>query len=403
MFAAEEVCIPPPQFICKSPKYPTVFKPFGSPSLPPKTNYPLNNSYSQHKFKRKCLGSDAEKACAKEAQASRITLANLRKVMASTPQVHSFIVEESFNETTVENFIPNVEDNAYTDNLNGVDFANSTIPAQGNPTSVNKALNIIPLSGNNQGLTAEKIKHILGNDQVEIMFQTSDGNFVNVSDEVLLNLSKGGLQYQVVDENGHVGELQELKTLDSEGKPTNFDESASINFKKDVFGVKIIQNGDNLNKTEKSSSGGEFIDTSFTTSTKTNLDAIPLINESLYGNGFNMQSTEIFEPENLSLHSDLMADNPIGFVPVNDIKYKYLLPKIGSGKNEEIDLGPCDIDSKPNEPSEVLTENNTEILKTSDENPPSLKFTPDMFFADLPGNECTQNLIKNPLSNGNVL
>nr|CAH7723630.1 unnamed protein product [Callosobruchus chinensis] len=43
------------------------------------------------------------------------------------------------------------------------------------------------------------------------MFKTSDGNFVTVTDEVLQDLQKDGLQYQVIDEDGRLGELQELQ------------------------------------------------------------------------------------------------------------------------------------------------------------------------------------------------
>ncbi|KAJ3627365.1 hypothetical protein MTP99_014748 [Tenebrio molitor] len=422
--SADEVCIPPPQFICKPPKYPTVYKPFTNASLPPKINYALSNAYGQHKFKRKCLGSEAEKACAKEAQASRIALANLRKVMASTPQVHSFIVEESFNETTVENFIPNVDEN-YVDNIHDVQFVN------GNPPQVaanGKSLNVIPVS-NTQGLTADKIKHILGNDEVEIMFQTSDGNFVNVSDEVLLNLSKGGLQYQVVDENGHIGEIQELKTLDNEAianKAANvesFPDDPSLK-REESFDLKIIKNPDEIDKIAKAMPE-EYIDPNFSSAAcnKTNLESLQLhttFNEDLYENSFHMQNAEMFEPENLSMHSDLMADNPIEFETVSDLKYKYLTSKMNALKhgNDTINLDADDSscfkkaimaddiitkigDSANEDPlretNEVLVME-TDALKTT-QNKSSLKFTPDMFFAELPGNACTEDKSKIPAAN----
>ncbi|RZC37724.1 uncharacterized protein BDFB_000777 [Asbolus verrucosus] len=398
--AADEVCIPPPQFICKPPKYPTVYKPFTNASLSSKMNYAISGTYGQHKFKRKCLGSEAEKACAKEAQASRIAVANLRKVMATTPQVHSFIVEESFNETTVENFIPNVEE-SYGKSIREVQFVNGSQPQV---TQNGKPLNMIPvsLSNNSQGLTADKIKHILGNDEVEIMFQTSDGNFVNVSDEVLLNLSKGGLQYQVVDENGHVGEIQELKTLDNENIANK---TGHLDLKEEKnFDLKIIKSTREMDKYAKTIPE-EYIDPNFssTACNKTNLDSLQLhttFNEDLYENSFHMQSAEIFEPENLSMHSDLMADNPMEFDSVNDLKYKYLASKMNALKHTDdldSDDPPCfkkgiiadetDTNNMANE--DPLRDTNEVLVISTDSLKPhqnkSLKFTPDMFFADLTG------------------
>lgn len=84
----------------------------------------------------------------------------------------------------MENFVPHVEGRFVGDDLGGTD----------------------------------KIKQILGGDitgNVEIMFKTSDGNFVSVTDEVLQNIAKGALQYQVIDENGLAGEIRELRVLDN--------------------------------------------------------------------------------------------------------------------------------------------------------------------------------------------
>lgn len=138
----------------------------------------------------KCINFEAEKACLKEANASRLALANIQKEITIAPEAHSFIIEEGCNEATLENFITNPN---YSDQ----------------PQNVVKTEN----------LTAEKIKQILMDDMqdnVELMFKTNDGNFVSVTEEVLQNISKGGLQYQVVDENGEVGEVRELELFDKE-------------------------------------------------------------------------------------------------------------------------------------------------------------------------------------------
>lgn len=181
------------------------------------------------KVKRKYTPSEAEMACAKEAAASRLALEALQKELATAPQVNSFVIEETCTETTVENFIPHT-DEGFIENLNeipGVEVVNYT--------DLNN-LNANPLMQFNVHHPGEpnsdKIKHILGSDipsNVEIMFKTSDGNFVSVTDEVLQNITKGALQYQVIDENGHAGEIQELRVLDKTILGTHGDTSDFTN------------------------------------------------------------------------------------------------------------------------------------------------------------------------------
>ncbi|XP_018561601.1 uncharacterized protein LOC108903788 [Anoplophora glabripennis] len=222
-FTGDVIVLPKPQFLSKKPKYPTY--PFNAnTSLPPNNilkplNYTVNNLYKPHKVKRKFRLEAEHQACIKEAHASRLAIANLKKEIASAPQANTFIIEETCTETTVENFIPHPEQSGYVE----VDYNNIDNQVFVSPNNFNqetsKSANMIQLAlqNNGQALTADKIKHILGNEvpaNVEIMFKTSDGSFVTVTDEVLQNLStKEGLQYQVVDENGQVGEIQELQVL----------------------------------------------------------------------------------------------------------------------------------------------------------------------------------------------
>lgn len=70
-------------------------------------------------MKRKYIRSEAERACAKEAAASRLALEALQKELATAPQVNQFVIEESCTETTVENFIPHTEE-TFIENLNGI-------------------------------------------------------------------------------------------------------------------------------------------------------------------------------------------------------------------------------------------------------------------------------------------
>lgn len=176
--------------------------------------------YKPHKVKRKLRIEAEQQACLKEAQASRLAIANLKKEIASSPQSSSFIIEETCTETTVENFIPHVDRPNFVeldyDSLENQVFLNPPTFRQDAGKS-----NVIQLTlpSNGQVLTTDKIKNILGNDSnsnVEIMFKTSEGNYVTLTDEVLQNFQKDGLQYQVIDEEGRMGELQELQLIGKE-------------------------------------------------------------------------------------------------------------------------------------------------------------------------------------------
>ncbi|XP_023019054.2 uncharacterized protein isoform X2 [Leptinotarsa decemlineata] len=193
-FAGELIVLPKPQFLSKKPKYPAypfIANPSQAIATKPSS---FNTTYKPHKVKRKFRLEAEHQACVKEAQASRLAIANLKKEIASAPQANTFVIEETCMETTVENFIPHHTNFSFVDvDLNAV--------LNGSEYSDPGKSNIIQLTLQNgfQGLTADKIKNILGNEansNVEIMFKTNDGNFVTVTDEVLQNLQKDGLQYQ---------------------------------------------------------------------------------------------------------------------------------------------------------------------------------------------------------------
>ncbi|KAF5307371.1 hypothetical protein FQR65_LT07088 [Abscondita terminalis] len=224
---ADLIHIPHPVFLTKKPKYPNSYRPLSgstSESFDSFKNSIGNDAYMQRKIKRKLVRTEAEKACAKEAAASRLTLQALQLEIASTPEVTSFLIEESCTETTVENFIPNTEE-AYIENL---DQINNVPQLQvvnfddlNNPFANNQIINLektdtmdnVLQFGIQEHSTKDKLKHILGTDipgNVEIMFRTSEGDFVNVTDDVLQNISGGSLQYQIVDENGQMGEIRAL-------------------------------------------------------------------------------------------------------------------------------------------------------------------------------------------------
>lgn len=220
----EDVHIPYPQFMSNKPKYPVAYHGSSNSQLTNDTglkitSFNINDPFNKKKLKRKYLRSEAEKACAKEAHASRMALAHLQKEIATTSQVNSFIIEESCTETTVENFIPHADDSCIdvTKTVQPVQLIDYTDASGGfncNST-LNAKKNLLQFATQNpQELMSDKLKTIFGADSqsdIEIIFKTNDGNFVTVNDEVLQNISKGGLQYQIVDEDGHVGEIQDLK------------------------------------------------------------------------------------------------------------------------------------------------------------------------------------------------
>nr|XP_022909174.1 uncharacterized protein LOC111420426 [Onthophagus taurus] len=257
----ETLQIPHPLFLTKKPKYSSTYFPMNnvnvnqSSSNPDKiTTIPSDSTNFHRKLKRKYMKSEAEKACAKEAAASRLALEALQKELATTNQLSSFVIEDSCSETTVENFIPHSEE-PYIDNLNHlqavplevVNYAdlnqsvlnqsvlNQSVLNQSvlNQSVLNPVLNLtnqvltkpINVLGNPvlqydnvnsprlQEAITDKLRQIFGGNvptNVEIMFKTNDGSFMNVTDEVLQNITKDSLQYQVIDEHGRAGEVQEL-------------------------------------------------------------------------------------------------------------------------------------------------------------------------------------------------
>lgn len=225
----KSINIPPPTFLTKKPKYSSTYLPFNNPAVNNMGKTMQNDINFCRKIKRKYVRNEAERACAKEAAASRMALEALKKELA-TSQVSSFVIEESCTETTVENFIPHNEE-AYIDNL-------GTVPVQvvnydlNTPISSNQIINqnnIVPYAvpatlPKNEETPTDKIKQMIGDNisnNVEIMFKTSDGSFVNVTDEMLQNITKGSLQYQVIDENGQASELQELQVENEMAVPND--------------------------------------------------------------------------------------------------------------------------------------------------------------------------------------
>ncbi|KAB0800445.1 hypothetical protein PPYR_06185 [Photinus pyralis] len=232
-YEAGLINIPPPVFLTKKPKYANSCRALNTPSPP--ENYNMfkmpngNDSYVQKKYKRKFVRSEAEKACAKEAAASRLALEALQREIASTPQVGSFVIEESCTETTVENFIPHT-DETYSEHLdhdknvpelqvmNFQDLSNSTfVNTQMIDMEKTQAVGSIMQFD----MSTDKLQHMLGAEvptNLEIMFRTSEGQLVNITEEQFHNLSDGTLQYQFVDEDGQLSEVRQLQV--PEQQPT---------------------------------------------------------------------------------------------------------------------------------------------------------------------------------------
>lgn len=395
--------MPRPQFLSKKPKYPTY--PFNTnTTLAPNNilkplNYSVNSLYKPHKVKRKFRLEAEHQACIKEAQASRLAIANLKKEIASAPQANTFIIEETCTETTVENFIPHSEQPSYVEvDYNNIDnqvFISSNNFSQ----ESNKSANMIQLAlqNNGQALTADKIKHILGNEvpaNVEIMFKTSDGSFVTVTDEVLQNLStKEGLQYQVVDENGQVGEIQELQVLGS-ASLEKINKLGTQDLPKDLSNhgsdLPSVTNPDDyinthfleesqivFNASGDSPNGVDSVPTSVDNSKN-------FSSESVFETSENDKDIELLTLNGEELKPSFTENNSTdeNVVKVNDF-YDF-------GDNVE-DLKPAKCETDQLESSMTITVDDKYKLNDLTSLSPrktrsSLKFSPDMFFADISTN-----------------
>ncbi|KAJ8917206.1 hypothetical protein NQ315_012698 [Exocentrus adspersus] len=369
-FTGDIIVLPKPQFLSKKPKYSTY--PFtANTGLAPNNilkplNYSINSLYKPHKVKRKLRLEAEHQACIKEAHASRLAIANLKKEIASAPQANTFIIEETCTETTVENFIPHTEQSGFVEvDYNNIDsqvFVSNNNFNQQQPSKSSSLLQLA-LQNNGQALTADKIKHILGNEvpsNVEIMFKTSDGSFVTVTDEVLQNLStKEGLQYQVVDENGQIGEVQELQVLGRESL--------------DKINCQDPKTATQITNPE------EFISTHFLdaeqivfNSNPSGQDTLPSMSMDTSSKSFRIESNESSKDiEMLTLHEEELKPKFTESHPSEEN-----VVKVGN----YYDFVDGSIELKP-----TKCENSTDDKYVSPRNTRSLlKFSPDMFFADIP-------------------
>lgn len=301
-------------------------------------------------------------ACVKEAQASQLAIANLKKEIASAPQSNTFIIEETCTETTVENFIPHEQPNFVEvdiDNISNQMFIN---PQQFNNHDPANKSNIIQLTlpSNGQPLTADKIKNILGNNEnpnVEIMFKTSDGNYITVTDDVLQNLQKDGLQYQVIDEDGRVGEIQELQILGKDQK------DGDTNLPKDIQTSNVVS-ADNFNNFFAAPSG--------------------ILNDSSTSTS---SSNELNFTQDSKMMPNKNSDMPFLTLNPMDIKTTYLAPSVL--ENAGFPSANRFADESNNEPhnmkEEVLDITDDVVMVAEDgaKSRTSLKFSPDIFFADV--------------------
>lgn len=154
----------------------------------------------------------------------------------------SFVIEESCTETTVENFIPHT-DETFIDNLNHIegvplqvvnyDELNNSILTASQMINIEKpecANNAVQF-GVRGNPSKEKLKRILGTNlpgNIEIMYRTNDGNFVNVTADVFQNLTGDTLQYQIVDEHGQIRELRELQPVEQTAPSASFEATQTV-------------------------------------------------------------------------------------------------------------------------------------------------------------------------------
>ncbi|XP_017780951.1 PREDICTED: modifier of mdg4-like [Nicrophorus vespilloides] len=226
----ESIQIPAPIFMNKKPKYSSAYVPYVQTQNVPMEKHaiPLQTDPTYRRLKRKYVKTtnilEAEKACAREARASRLALEALKKELGPSNQIHTFEIEDSCTETTVENFIPHGEEESFMNELEGMplqvvnysDLASPILTTSGQIINLPKGLSnsIIPFEVTSESeKTIEKIRDVFCQEMqtnVEIMYKTPEGEFVKVTDEVLRNITGDTLQFQVIDENGREGEIQLL-------------------------------------------------------------------------------------------------------------------------------------------------------------------------------------------------
>ncbi|KAJ8983192.1 hypothetical protein NQ317_016411 [Molorchus minor] len=411
-FAGDVIVLPRPQFLSKKPKYPTY--PFNtnttlaSNNILKPLNYNINNLYKPHKVKRKFRLEAEHQACMKEAQASRLAIANLKKEIASAPQSNTFIIEETCTETTVENFIPHADQPRYVE-MDYNHIENQVfIPSNHYNPELTKSANMIQLAlqNNGQALTADKIKNILGNEvpsNVEIMFKTSDGSFVTVTDEVLQNLStKDGLQYQVVDENGHVGEVQELQVLGRE-RLEKVDKMKNSEMPKDMNNqntdlIAVTNSEDYITSHFLDASQIVFSSTNQMTATSTDTDMVSVKNKSF------LENQVVFENENSENNKNIellgqhcrelkpnFTENTKSEDNIDKVDAFYNFVEVGHDLKPNTTVDDMEIEDDQKASEDKYKINVIDLHLTSPKTRRSLKFSPDMFFADIGVNNSEDN------------
>ncbi|CAH1961379.1 unnamed protein product [Acanthoscelides obtectus] len=184
------IVIPKPQFLSKKLKF------CGYPSKRASAINSFSDLYKLHKGKKRSrIGAEGQ-VCVEKTEDSR--LATAKKEIASASQANTSIMEKACTESSVKKFPHPTA---------GFGAGQAFLPTD--PIGSNNVIDLTMPSS-----SEERTPYLFGNEAnsiVEIMFKTSDGSLVPVTDELLQNLQKDGLQYQVMDEDGKLGEVHELQ------------------------------------------------------------------------------------------------------------------------------------------------------------------------------------------------
>ncbi|CAH2016619.1 unnamed protein product [Acanthoscelides obtectus] len=206
------IVIPKPQFLSKKLKF------CGYPSKRASAINSFSDLYKLHKGKKRSrIGAEGQ-VCVEKTEDSR--LATAKKEIASASQANTSIMEKACTESSVKKFPHPTA---------GFGAGQAFLPTD--PIGSNNVIDLTMPSS-----SEERTPYLFGNEAnsiVEIMFKTSDGSLVPVTDELLQNLQKDGLQLYVLRhwQNGfrpspagarhHPARSLPLPT----GRPLNFERS----------------------------------------------------------------------------------------------------------------------------------------------------------------------------------
>lgn len=205
-------------------------------------NYQVYNNAKRRS--QNLIVEEAHVALAKEEAASRFALEMLQKNISVT----SFVIEDSCTEATVETSLtPQFNENNLTE-----EERNIMTETPENPVNIPEGYKMQDRVEKDklettENKTDDKIKdclQVLPNEippDFPIIYKTSDGTFVNVSSEMFKSLAQSGaLHYQILHDDGQIGDFQQFVCNDFNNTQINPEEINQLNKNKQPMTLKQL-------------------------------------------------------------------------------------------------------------------------------------------------------------------